>query len=309
MTIECAILGMLSEGPQAGYDLKKRIGTSPVMPWSGNNNQVYKALSALDAEGLVTSEVFHQEGLPSRKVYTITPLGRQALKEWLNEPVEMMELGKPLVAKLKWMDVLGANRIDELLDDYDRQLRAGLGKRPAMAADGLSGALWALAEENIRLSFEMEIDWVKRAREAISEYREEARDQDVAESLNGVTQMEYQVKKQNGQTLLHYRASQNRPEAIDETQMVGDCILERTNLVMIDEGALPEAFFRLSTGVAGAVLQKLVQYHVKAALIVDEKNLKGKFREMMLEANRAGALRSFENRAEAARWLTGEDGQ
>jgi DNA-binding PadR family transcriptional regulator len=47
MTINFAVLGILSYQPMSGYDLKKIMQDSVYMHWSGNNNQIYKALLEL----------------------------------------------------------------------------------------------------------------------------------------------------------------------------------------------------------------------------------------------------------------------
>ena len=47
VTIDYTILGMLSWKPMTGYDMKRMMQDSPVMYWSGNNNQIYKALVQL----------------------------------------------------------------------------------------------------------------------------------------------------------------------------------------------------------------------------------------------------------------------
>jgi DNA-binding PadR family transcriptional regulator len=72
MSIKYAILGYLSWTPLTGYDLKKRFEESAAFHWSGNNNQIYKALVELHGEELVTLEVQQQPDAPPRKIYTIT---------------------------------------------------------------------------------------------------------------------------------------------------------------------------------------------------------------------------------------------
>ena len=57
VSIKHAILGILSFKPLTGYDIKKIIQESSFMYWSGNNNQVYKALLELHDKGFVTNEV------------------------------------------------------------------------------------------------------------------------------------------------------------------------------------------------------------------------------------------------------------
>jgi len=78
MSIQYAILGLLGCGSFSGYDLKKIIQESPFLPWSGNNNQIYKALTELVEEGYAVSETVHREGAPSKKMYSITVRGEEA---------------------------------------------------------------------------------------------------------------------------------------------------------------------------------------------------------------------------------------
>ncbi len=305
MTIECAILGLLSREPLAGYDLKKRMQDDPVMPWSGNNNQIYKALSAMLDEGLVVSEHDHRDGLPSRKVYTITEDGRAHLARWLAEPPELTDQKKPFLAQLSLADSLGPCRVDALLETYARQLLGQLEQcsKPT-AANGFAATLQALVRENLRMSYQTELDWTNRAREAIQGdvVNERSLTQVAVHQKENAT-MQYEVIERNGATYLYYAAQTTRPASMDPTQIVGDCIGERANRVLIDASALPEAFFSLRTGVAGEVMQKLGQYRVKAALLLSDKDIKGKFLDMLIETNRGVAFRSFQDGERAVLWL------
>ncbi|WP_020431692.1 PadR family transcriptional regulator, partial [Paenibacillus riograndensis] len=71
-----------------GYDLKKLIQESSFLYWSGNNNQIYKALVELLNAGFVTNEVRHQDSSPSKKIYTITSSGLAELRKWVVAPPE-----------------------------------------------------------------------------------------------------------------------------------------------------------------------------------------------------------------------------
>lgn len=87
-------------------------------------------------------------------------------------------------------------------------------------------------------------------------------------------------------------------------ELVAACIEHDTGLLMLDGEVLPDDFFRLSTGVAGAVLQKLANYHIKTAAVVScELAGKGKFREMAVESNRGNHFRIFSTKEEAESWL------
>lgn len=123
MSINFAILGILSYKPMTGYDLKKIIQDSTFMPWSGNNNQIYRSLTKLLDEGLVTNEVLHQESSPTRKVYYITNEGLTALKGWLLSPVESNEIKKPFLVQLAFSKQLNTKELNELIDGYEKQIK------------------------------------------------------------------------------------------------------------------------------------------------------------------------------------------
>lgn len=86
MSIKHAILGLLADGPLHGYGLKAAYEKELVPGAVLNIGQVYQALDKLDPEGHVTVEVVPQSERPDRKVYTLTPSGRQELETWLNTP-------------------------------------------------------------------------------------------------------------------------------------------------------------------------------------------------------------------------------
>ncbi len=173
MTIRYAILGFLSWRSLAGYDLKKLIADSPVSYWSGNNNQIYRTLVELHAEGLVTGEVQPQEHLPARKVYTITEPGRAALAEWVRTTPELPQLRHTFLIQLAWADQLAPEELDALLAAYEHQvemqglmlreaLRRGTPEHPARTKR--EAYLWDMIAENNLGVYEGELAWVRRVR-------------------------------------------------------------------------------------------------------------------------------------------------
>lgn len=74
--------------------------------------------------------------------------------------------------------------------------------------------------------------------------------------------------------------------------------------LMLRQEQLAPAFFDLSSGLAGAVLQKLVNYKIKTAFIVDMNVIKSeKFKEMAAEANQGQQFRFFASEEGAKEWL------
>jgi PadR family transcriptional regulator, regulatory protein AphA len=171
MSLKFAMLGYVSWQPFSGYDLKKLIASSPAMYWSGNNNQIYKTLVQLHAEGLVTTEVQQQEHLPARKVYTITEQGRAELKQWaLTEP-ELPELRNAFLVQLAWADQLAAAELGELIERYrhavDMQLlmlREHQRRRDIIhpARTPREQLLWDMIAENQAMAYANELAWVEK---------------------------------------------------------------------------------------------------------------------------------------------------
>jgi DNA-binding PadR family transcriptional regulator len=79
------LLGLLAGNPLSGYDIKTIVDRSTRFFWAASYGQIYPELKRLEAEGLVEGED-RPNGGRSRRVYTLTPSGREALVEWLLSP-------------------------------------------------------------------------------------------------------------------------------------------------------------------------------------------------------------------------------
>lgn len=126
-TIHYAILGLLSEKPMTGYDLKKKMQDSLYMYWSGNNNQIYKALLQLGNKDYLKSKIQHQDGAPSKKICYITDKGRAKLQEWINSTYpEAPEFRKPFLIQMAFTGKLEPAKVEELLLKYKDELNLQL---------------------------------------------------------------------------------------------------------------------------------------------------------------------------------------
>jgi DNA-binding PadR family transcriptional regulator len=90
MTVRHAILGLLAQKPRHGYEL--RAAFSVVVGgdenWDVKPAQIYTTLDRLEEAGLVELSSDLGEGKePSRRVYAITPQGREVLCEWFESGV------------------------------------------------------------------------------------------------------------------------------------------------------------------------------------------------------------------------------
>lgn len=91
MSLDYAILGFLNYRPLSGYDLKKMFDTSVQHFWTADQSQIYRILARLAKQKWVQVEVIEQTSRPDRKIYHITPLGKEALLEWINGPIPIQD--------------------------------------------------------------------------------------------------------------------------------------------------------------------------------------------------------------------------
>jgi hypothetical protein len=95
-------------------------------------------------------------------------------------------------------------------------------------------------------------------------------------------------------------------QASDPRKILTGCIESGARAVLLDEGAVPAAFFDLSTRFAGELLHDLGKYEVRLAVVVRDATAHSKvFQDFAREANRGSRYRFFPTRGEALSWLEG----
>lgn len=85
MSLQHGILGFLCYGTMTGYELSKAFSSSVQFFWHAQNSQIYSVLEKLEKNKLVTHETIVQTDRPNKKLYTITPAGREEFLSWLSE--------------------------------------------------------------------------------------------------------------------------------------------------------------------------------------------------------------------------------
>jgi hypothetical protein len=118
--------------------------------------------------------------------------------------------------------------------------------------------------------------------------------------------MDYKVFEKEGNSYLEFIRT-DTPISCDQDvldNLISVCWENEKDKAMLTENCFDEGFYRLRTGIAGGILQKLLNYHIKTALIIsDVKLVRGKFEDFILEANKGGNFRVFDNKEEAQQWL------
>jgi DNA-binding PadR family transcriptional regulator len=118
--LEASILGLLYEEPQYGYQLEKTIEGWGMRNWTQIGfSSIYYVLKKLEKKELVKSKLEKVEGKPSRKVFTITDLGRKTMKEKL---VDLLSWNKKLINPfdlgLAYINYLKPQEVIECLENY-----------------------------------------------------------------------------------------------------------------------------------------------------------------------------------------------
>jgi DNA-binding PadR family transcriptional regulator len=153
-TLDYALLGLLCQSPQSGYDLRKIFETTAMGNYSGSPGAIYPALRRLEQQGLVEGEVDTTRAMRPKKVFRPTKAGRETLSEWLVREIEREDVEHRtdelmLRFAFHWvLDSRAATRrflerflseVEECLGELDRQRRqypkeAPLHPRLALAA-------------------------------------------------------------------------------------------------------------------------------------------------------------------------------
>jgi len=73
------ILALLASGPAHGYALLDQLAQAGIEP---DHSVVYRALNAMEKEGLIISRRTASRGGPTRWEYELTPTGHACLRRW-----------------------------------------------------------------------------------------------------------------------------------------------------------------------------------------------------------------------------------
>ncbi len=177
MSIKYVILGYLSWQPMTGYDVKKIIADSEILPWTASNNQIYRALVQLYDDEWVSKTIEPQDGAPNRHIYTITEAGMRALNEWVTSEPEAPQTKKSFLNQLMWAEGLETAEIDKLLKDYLNAvgekvffLRVQADRKPNMPERTPREIyLWEMIHKNWIAQYETELTWIRRMRDELKE--------------------------------------------------------------------------------------------------------------------------------------------
>jgi hypothetical protein len=118
--------------------------------------------------------------------------------------------------------------------------------------------------------------------------------------------MELAVIEQDGVRVLEGPPNLALMAGVEDTdRLVEACLTEGLDGVLLHAPNLTASFFDLSSGEAGAILQKLRNYGIRLAVVCPPGDVRfsRRFGEMLSEEQRGSFFRVFETRRAAREWI------
>ena len=94
------ILGLLANGVDSGYAIKKFIEKSVSHFWSESYGQIYPMLKKFTAEGMISEVVDTGKSKRDKKRFVIESSGQKALSQWLETKTDMPTIRDEMLLKL-----------------------------------------------------------------------------------------------------------------------------------------------------------------------------------------------------------------
>ena len=158
--------------------------------------------------------------------------------------------------------------------------------------------LWDKISENLLSFYQNELKWVQKIRKDLSERKQ----------MEERTMMNFKINENGTKKYIEVMFAES-PFSTEEdaVDLVALCKENESNLLLLHSQAISEDFFKLRTGVAGQMIQKWINYHVKTAAVIPKEMVnQGRFKEMALESKKSNHFRIFETRDDAENWLLDE---
>ena len=168
-TLDFALLGLISQKPCSGYDLRKFFSSTPMTSYSDSPGTIYPALRRLERRGLIRGQTEAGQGRRQRRLFQWTSRGRAEFRRWQLRPITRADVVRRLDAlmlRFAFMDEsLGPAATRRFLQALHKELASYIpslreylkSNRSAMPLSG------RLALESGILSYETLFRWTKAA--------------------------------------------------------------------------------------------------------------------------------------------------
>jgi DNA-binding PadR family transcriptional regulator len=153
---------MLAGEAAHGYQLRARLALAlGPLAEALNDGQVYVTLGRLQKAGLLRSRRVGQADRPDRKVYELTPAGRQRVTEWMRDTSWPTPAPAEFHLKLVAAGAAGLADPVALVHQQRRELLIGLGQAQRAALAEPEGSVAALLLEGVVLRLLADLRWLE----------------------------------------------------------------------------------------------------------------------------------------------------
>jgi PadR family transcriptional regulator AphA len=116
--LDIALLGLLSVRPTSGYDIRQHYARALAPWWETPRTQIYPRLRDLQKRGLIDHEYVVQQDRPNKRLFSITPAGRQALTDRLSARLAWPDMRHHMMMRLFFGNLLPVPVMRKQLLDY-----------------------------------------------------------------------------------------------------------------------------------------------------------------------------------------------
>jgi DNA-binding PadR family transcriptional regulator len=163
------LLALLAKEPAHGYELKLALEQifGQAYP-SPNIGQIYVTLKRLEQDDLVRSQDVAQTTRPNKRVYELTPAGREALRAWVDEPNDGPRVRDDFFIKLVLAPMAGLADRMELMNSQRRHYLRMMRSLTELQADtDPADPVARLLIEGAVLHLQADLDWLERCLEEL----------------------------------------------------------------------------------------------------------------------------------------------
>jgi DNA-binding PadR family transcriptional regulator len=165
--LEYALLGLLRQNSQSGYDLRKTFATTPMRHFSDSPGSIYPALRRMKARRWVSGSA-EDGNARKRQEFAVTAAGTRALIQWLQQPVTREDVIwrlEQLMLRFAFLDGNVERRVAvKFLEEFERELAAyvrELREHEKVFAPDMQSSTGYLAFKSGVDSYQANLIWVR----------------------------------------------------------------------------------------------------------------------------------------------------
>lgn len=129
--MEFVLLGLLALRAMTIYEIKKALERGITLFYSASFGSINAAIARMLAKGWIVGEERVERGRHKR-VFQLTPAGREAFGEWLASEIEEEKVKDPALTRLYFMGLAPAEQRIGVLEAHLQRLRQLLGQLDAL---------------------------------------------------------------------------------------------------------------------------------------------------------------------------------